>query len=282
MRQTSDLPEQTPVPDTPTDLVPTRVLWFSFGTAAGLAVTVASVAIVWGAGGATSLITSLVSSFTSIGLLATAVWAAAIGARTMKASQASSQAALRTSTAAEEANRQAALDSHRAHRPYVGAEAVPGLAGTDTFDLRITNYGQSAARNLTITCTPEADRSDDITTAVYEMFSTPRTLLPGASVRVIWHIVHHPKENSTYEDSRRTEVNEAMGMPLKATLTCTYTDDSESEQFVDEVEVMFIESGLWPVPGTGMEPATEGGKITLRHLHAVAKFIAIHIGEINR
>lgn len=280
MSQTPDLPEQTPVPDTPTDLVPTRVLWFSFGTAAGLAVTVASVAIVWGAGGTTSLITSLVSSFTSIGLLATAIWAAAIGARTMKASQESSRATQRASAAAEEANRQAALDSHRAHRPYVGVEVVPGLASADVFDLRITNYGRSAARDLTIEYVPETNRTDVVTKSVVEMFTTPRTLLPGASLRIIWHIRHDPDSDKTFVDSDGDEVTGPLGMPVDATLTLEYTSDNKAEKFTDTFEVMCLRSGLWPIPASGSTP--QNGPIKLRHLHSLGEAIARHLGEANR
>lgn len=271
MSQTPDLPEQTPAPEKPTDLVPTRVLWFSFGTAAGLAVTVASVAIVWGAGGTTSLITSLVSSFTSIGLFAAAIWAATTGVHAMQASREASRAAMI-------ANEQAERDSRRAHRPYIGAEAIPGLAGTTAFDLRITNYGKTAARDLTIECVPGPDRRDDVTEAVQQLFSTPRTMFPNASIRTIWRLIHDSSTKSL--DSKNQPVMSDMGMPERATLTLTYTDDDRKETFTDTIEIMCYESGLWPVPATGIEP--KNGIHTIKHLHSVGKSIARLIGEISR
>ncbi len=118
--------------------------------------------------------------------------------------------AKRTWEAAAEANRQAERDSREQSRPYVTAQIVPGLAGITSWDLRIMNTGRTAARNLTMDYDqwPTKDEGDGepletwdiVSRSVHTMFTTPRTLAPGASLRVMWLLDRGPTENVKHSD----------------------------------------------------------------------------------
>jgi hypothetical protein len=64
-------------------------------------------------------------------------------------------------------------------------KVLPGLAGHTTWDLRVANSGQSAARRLVLDYDRWPEDLDDVATAVRDMFRTPRTLPPRCSIRVI-------------------------------------------------------------------------------------------------
>lgn len=97
-------------------------------------------------------------------------------------------ASRRASEAAEAANEQARLDSIAQTRPYVYVEVVPGLAGMDTYDVRVFNSGRSAARGLTLDYDSWPAQPDSIVQALEKMFHTPRILPPGCSLRAVWRL----------------------------------------------------------------------------------------------
>ena len=115
----------------------------------------------------------------ALAILAVCAWHVARGAL---------EASRRASAAAEAANEQARRDSIEQTRPYVFAEVIPGLAGTGSYDVRLSNKGRSSARNLTLEFDQWPDEPDDVAETVQTLFSTPRTLPPGSSVRAIWRL----------------------------------------------------------------------------------------------
>jgi len=83
----------------------------------------------------------------TLAILVMAVFAWRTAKATLKASEEASHAAAVSAKAAQEANEQARLDSIAQTRPYVFVEVKPGLAAVGTWDLRVTNNGQSPARD---------------------------------------------------------------------------------------------------------------------------------------
>lgn len=98
---------------------------------------------------------SFATAVFTLGLLVAAVWAGFTAVSAMRASKAASNAAA-------EANEQMKLDSIAQTRPYVYADIVPSLAGRRHFDLRITNVGKTAARNLHIQFDNWPEKIDDV------------------------------------------------------------------------------------------------------------------------
>ncbi|KNX35961.1 hypothetical protein VV01_21940 [Luteipulveratus halotolerans] len=152
-------------------------------------------------------------------------------------------AAKGTLNAAQEANEQAKRDSIEQTRPYVYAEIVGSLAGSPSWDLRITNMGNSAARGLTLEYDAWPETLDDIASKTKEMFETPRTLPPRASIRVYWRL----EANGRFEDGT-TEA----GLPRHGTITASYTSDDPSRPtYTDSFDVLIDVSGYMPVPEDG-------------------------------
>lgn len=219
-------------------------------------------------------IATAVDIISSMGLLATAAWAGTVGVATMKASKASSQAAI-------EANAQAALDSHEATRPYVDALIVPGLAGPTEFDLLVRNTGKSAAREVQIDYEADVDRDDEVTRAVAEMFATPRTMGPTTDLRIMWQLGESDADADS-TDSTGKPVRGKMGMPDEAVLTISYKSNDREESYTETIEVRCFHSGLWPIPQQGFVPARKGAPIQIKHIHSVLRAIARHLGDSNR
>lgn len=208
-------------------------------------------------------------------LVLAAIWAGFIANKTMKASQEASKAA-------QEANDQARRDSIAQTRPYVYAEVVPGLSGTTTYDLKITNTGLSAARNLTLGFEPQdaqGNASDDIVQALDRFFQAPRMLPPGSSIRTWWRII------SVHNEGKPDERRAVWGMPEAGVLTVRYTSKDPYVEHEDQFEVMLDERApLWPVPEGGLNTPKRGsGAYTwLSHFYELGKTMVRRIGEINR
>lgn len=264
---------------------PSRVLWAGIGAVGTTAIVgVGALVAAWHPD-IVSAYGSIVGSIASAGLLATAAWAGSVGVATMKINQRSARAAEDASTAAMESSRaakaanvQAEKDSHRANRPYVGVQLVAGLAGTTEFDVRIKNYGRSAATHLTIECVSELERKDHVTEAVREMFETPRTLYPGESLRAMWQLGDN--EGKTIMGEPVATPHKKEGMPDEATLVVRYQDATEEEVFSETVNVRWVRSGLWPVPERGATP--KEGPHELPHLVEATRALARHVGDLNR
>lgn len=218
---------------------------------------------------------SLATAIFTFGLLVAAVWAGCTAVSAMRASKAASDAAA-------EANEQMKLDSIAQTRPYVYAEIVPSLAGSDAYDLRVTNVGRTAARNLHIQFDKWPTEIDFVAQQVKILFETERTLPPGCSIRSYWQLAGDdqgvPTEAGNQEEYKKHEV---LGMPEEGTIELFYgSDDPSAPQYRDKYEVLVVRSGLFPVSEDGPEPHNLHG--THRTFYLLGQAIARSIGNLSR
>lgn len=161
-------------------------------------------------------------------------------------------------------------DSARATRPYVYPTIVPGLAGTNTWDLVLENTGRTAAYDLHVRIDAEPSQDDEIKRAVRVLAEAGTMLPPRGRIRTFWAMGEDPEADPP----------QALGYP-RATVTLSYTD-SEHHRFDRERSVTLDPQllGLTPEPGSG---ATAKGKDTEAKdtVHAL-RAISRHLGEIHR
>ena len=132
------------------------------------------------------------------------------------------------SDAAAEANEQMKLDSIAQTRPYVYAEIVPSLGGTDAYDLRVTNVGRTAARNLYIQFNNWPKKIDDVAEHVKILFETERTLPPGCLIRTYWRLEGNFLDGTT-----------EAGMPKEGKIELFYgSDDPAAPQYKEQYEIL--------------------------------------------
>lgn len=176
----------------------------------------------------TDVVTAIAAAVTAaltVTLALAAVWAA--------------MAAKHTLDAARAANEQAERDSIARTRPYVFAEIVGSLAGSPNWDLRITNVGNSTARNLTLDYDSWPAQPDDICVKVKELFETPRDLPPRGSIRVYWRL---QAKKGSFSDGT-TEA----GLPRTGIVSARYTsDDPSNPSYEDSFTIMIDKSGYMP------------------------------------
>lgn len=203
-------------------------------------------------------------------LVVVAIVAGVVAVHTLRASRRASEAAMLAAEAARAANEQARLDSIEQTRPYVFADVLPGLAGPSTWDLRITNSGKSAARNLTLDFSDWPEELDQVGTSLRQLFETPRTLPPGRSLRVFWRL-----------EGQFTDGTTEHGMPTTGQITVSYTsDDASQPDYHERCDVMLDRSGLWPRPESGPEPV--GLKGEARKFYLLAQVLVRRVGELGR
>jgi hypothetical protein len=189
---------------------------------------------------------------------------------TLKASREASRAATVSANAAREANEQARRDSIEQTRPYVFVEVLPGLAGTTTWDLRVTNSGQSAARKLVLDYDQWPAPLDDVATAIWAMFETPRTLPPRCSIRMVWRL-----------EGNFTDGSKEAGLGREGTITVGYTsDDPKAPTYSDRFDVMIDKSGLWPVGESG--PTPDGLNGDARKFYVLGQALVRRVTELGR
>ena len=177
-------------------------------------------------------------------LTALLVVAAFYAWRTARAALAESQTASIAATKAAEAaiasNQQAQSDSLARSRPYIFLEVVPGLLGPGTFDLKISNRGQSAAFDLTLNTTSYPLKSDEIVDSLRELFTTPRTVPPSSTLRVAWTLHRGCDE---------------AGMPSESLVKARYHGTTAiAAHIITYEEEYFLRTagaGLWPIPDSG-------------------------------
>jgi hypothetical protein len=205
---------------------------------------------------------ALATAILSLGLLVGAVLAWRVAKATLDQSKA--------------AHRQMEKDSVEQTRPYVYAHLVPGLAGTSTWDLLITNTGKSTARELLIDCDPWPEIDDELTGPLRKMFSTPQSLPPGVSLRTMWKL--GLGENERWADG----TTDPAGIASGATLRLTYTsDDASKPSYRDVYRLDDSVIGMTPVPSTG--PAAKPGLTAAeKDLHNVLRAATLHLGELRR
>jgi hypothetical protein len=180
------------------------------------------------------------------------------------------KASRRASEAAEAANEQARLDSIERTRPYVFVEILPGLAGVATFDIRISNSGQSAARDLTLDYDAWPDELDDVAEMVRTLFGTPRSLPPGTSLRAMWRLTGNLTDGKT-----------EAGLGTAGTITASYTSsDPAAPRYTEQFDVPIANSGYWPVPEEGARPDDLQGDA--RRFYKLAQVLVRRIGELGR
>lgn len=214
------------------------------------------------------------STFATAVLTLLVVVIALVGWRTAKAtleaSREASGAATTSANAAREANEQARRDSIERTRPYVFVEVMPGLAGATTWDLRITNSGQSAARKLVLDYDRWPEDLDDVATAVRDMFGTPRTLPPRCSIRVIWRL-----------EGNFTDGTSEAGLGREGQITVDYTsDDPETPKYSDRFDVMIDKAGLWPVGESG--PTPDGLHGDVKKFYLLGQALVRRVTELGR
>lgn len=186
--------------------------------------------------------------------------------------------AIKTLNASHEANEQAKLDSIAQTRPYVYAEILPGLAGRKTYDIKITNSGQSSARDLTLDFTDWPEPPDHFADSVHTLFTTSRTLPPSCDIRAFWRLVE-------VRDPENPGVGEKTeGMPGRGTISVSYTSDDPSQpRYTDSFEVQIDSSGAWPVPEGGPNLSNyKSLKENERAFYKLGQAMIRRLGELNR
>lgn len=213
---------------------------------------------------------TLATAVLTLALVVVAAVAGVVAVRALQASRLASEAALLAAEAARAANEQARLDSLERTRPYVFIEMLPGLAGVNSFDLRITNSGKSAARNLTMDYSDWPENLDGVGIPMRRLFETPRTLPPGGSLRVMWQLLGEFADGST-----------EVGMPSDGRITASYTSDDASEpEYRETSDVMIDNSGLWPVPDDGPDPKGLHGESL--QFYRLGRILTRHVGALGR
>lgn len=189
---------------------------------------------------------------------------------TLEASRLSSDAARASAEAARAANEQTRLDSKARTRPYVWVEVVPGLAGTETYDLRIRNTGESAARLVRLEFDSWPDPADDVASAVRALFETPRTLPPGCSIRTMWRLEGDFADGTT-----------EAGLPKSGSIGVSYRGDDPTEpEYLDTFDVMIDRAGLWPVGDSG--PTPDGLSGDARKFYLLGQALVQRVSELGR
>lgn len=161
--------------------------------------------------------------------------------------------------------------AQRDGRPYVAAEVVPGLHGAGHWDLILRNYGRSVARSVVASCDSlqVRDSDDYISAPLMTFLATPRTLAPGARVRVMWRM-----EGQTVGD------HPEAGAPGKASVTLRYSDDT-GEVYPDVYDFDTEALGaIAPVPTEG--PSATGSGKELANVERALRTLNIHVGELRR
>ncbi|WP_407316608.1 hypothetical protein UQW22_09815 [Isoptericola halotolerans] len=180
------------------------------------------------------------------------------------------RAAMATLRTAQESNRQAQRDSIARTRPYVHAEIIPGLAGHQCYDLRITNTGRSTARNLVGDVVTWPSDLDDVGEQIRDLLTTPRSLPPGASLRVMWRL-----------EGAFTDGTSEAGMGPQHIVKLEYSsDDPSAPRYEDQFEALTIRSGLWPMPSDGPNPQNLHGEAL--QFYKLGRALVRQVGELSR
>lgn len=213
-----------------------------------------------------STASSVIYTFLTLVLVIFAATAWIQAKKALNASERASAAAEKAAQAQEKANQQAEADSKARTRPYVTGEVVPGLQGPASYDFRIRNAGQSAARFLRIECSPDPHHEDFIVVGVSRMFGTARTLAPNSAIRILWRY--------------REDDQQSFGMPETVRITIRYKDE-EGLDYSDEYELHCDDSDLWPVPEEG-DPPMRDLSPELLAFYKLFQALVRRVGELSR
>lgn len=208
---------------------------------------------------------AVLSTAADLGVLVVAILALWFTGAQLEASRTANLLASETQRQAAE---QAERDSRASVRPYIFAELVPGLWGTDSCDLRIQNFGKTPARNLVIDASSWPEGDEEFSTKLRKFCQTPRTVPPGASHRLIWH-ADGLTEGDAFDKGERV------------TITLTYGDDNGgrwSEDYQIEIAMMQVE----PAPNQGSENVGQGTVKILKDINHALRAMNVHIGSSRR
>jgi len=177
-----------------------------------------------------------------------------------------------------------AENSEAQTRPYIGLDVVPGLAGHSSFDLLITNFGRTTARNIRIDLIDDEFKAqsngDEIGPALGRLFAALFDLAPSARRRVLWYL---PEQSNA-------EPGGPIGTPIKGEIRATYEWQRSGEQapvrqYEDLLSYDLTEyPKLIPLPSTGATAEGMAGSpevIARNQVHAL-RSISRHIAEMGR
>ena len=156
-------------------------------------------------------------------------------------------------------------DSARRSRPYVCAEAVPGLWGVGHWDLVIQNQGKSVARDVRLIIDQDIP-VDDIGRELQSAVGRAYTLTPSARHRFAWRTV--------------LEGNEA-GMPGEVALRVEYLDD-QGRPFRDDFQVDTTNGNAYPAPQVGEVVLGNEPENVLKNIRFAIEALNTHVGELRR
>ena len=161
--------------------------------------------------------------------------------------------------------------TEREGRPYVVLNVVPGLHGPGSWDLTIRNAGRTMAQDILIIVeglVPQGE-TDYISTSLKKYLSSPRSLAPGTSQRVMWRA----------EADTETGAVEA-GAPGQAMAEASYHDSQGAkykERFDLSVDLL---GAISPAPTQG--PRARGEHKELANIERALRTLNQHVGEIRR
>ncbi|MFC4372291.1 hypothetical protein [Citricoccus nitrophenolicus] len=169
-------------------------------------------------------------------------------------------------------------DSTRRTRPYVYVVLVPGLWGSGTWDLRIHNAGQSAARELTAKLSGWPEKDDLISTGLRQLFGEAQILPPGVSYRVLWRTTLGTDETATGDLTDRVN-----GIPGKATVTFNYRGEDPAEAPYTDTYVLDPDmvGPITPEAAGGPKPKNELDLVDAER-HKMMQRIVAALGELRR
>ena len=212
----------------------------------------------------------------TVGLLGVGWWTARSAVRTLQETEKANAGA----RAAEiKASKQAREDSIRQTRPYVFAELVPSIGGTEAYDMVIRNLGRSIARDLVITFDPAPEHLDDVASKVMGDLKEKRDLPPSASLRTYWHL--GVSEGQKLIDDEGNATTNPVGLPRAGTIRLSYTSDDESHpQYSEQYTFDAEKAGYWPVPNDGIEPGQNLGEQE-KIFHSTLTAATRHLGMLR-
>jgi hypothetical protein len=172
-------------------------------------------------------------------------------------------------------------DSEARTRPYVGIDVVPGIQGAPMLDLVIQNFGQSAARNITISLVDaafEAQREGDVIgPALGRLFGNPFELAPGARRRVLWHGLESPQ----------AKPSGAIGAPAKGQIRVEYEWCPEGSKRLRHYEDTICYDlteypKLIPQASGGPEASGSGPEALAKNVVHALRRIATNVADLGR
>lgn len=172
--------------------------------------------------------------------------------------------------------RQMRSDSIAQTRPYVTASIVPGMTGKARYDLVVENSGQSTARNMKISCTPDPSAIDDdqYALALSNLFAMSHTLHPGMRLRNFWQLAF--VQGTSRPDGSTTP----RGMPTDGVVTIEY-QDSENRNYRDQFDLTTRIYSMAPAAQSGGDPGP-GLSDDQKDTHKMLGLIANSLGELRR